>query len=163
MDIKRLRTLNAKLMLAVAIAFLFTIVAESAHAQLVRITVRLNGASEVPRVVTPGTGIARLTVNTTTRVITGTVTFSGLTTPLAAGHIHMAPARVNGPIIIPLVGRVGLRAGIMRIPPGRRLLPAQLQALRANRLYINLHTSRNPGGEIRGQIIFPRPRPVPAA
>jgi hypothetical protein len=32
-----------------------------------------------------------------------------------------------------------------------------MRTLRRNGLYLNIHTSTNPGGEIRGQIRFPRP------
>ncbi len=33
------------------------------------------------------------------------------------------------------------------------LTDAQLADLEAGRLYVNIHTAANPGGEIRGQIV----------
>jgi hypothetical protein len=135
-------------------AFCLLIVASgTAFAQVVQLTVPLSGAQEVPPVATPATATGILTVNRATGAISGSVTFSGLTTPLTAGHIHMAPAGVNGAVIVPLLGGVGAVAGTMTVPPGAVLLPNQLTAFNNDGLYLNLHTSINPNGEIRGQIL----------
>lgn len=135
-------------------AFCLLIVASGiAFAQVAPVTVPLSGAQEVPPVATPATATGNLTVDTATGAISGTVTFSGLTSPLTAGHIHMAPAGVNGAVIVPLVGGVGVTAGTMTVPPGAVLLPNQLIAFNNDGLYLNLHTSTNLNGEIRGQIL----------
>ena len=43
---------------------------------------------------------------------------------------------------------------------GNVLLTAQQETeLLAQRYYINIHTSLNPGGEIRGHLVFPIPEP----
>jgi len=123
----------------------------------VTIITMLSGLQEVPPVATPGTGTATLDVNLATGALSGTVTFSGLTSNATASHIHQAAAGVNGPIIIPLAGGAGVRAGTWMVPAGTVMTPAQLAALQANQLYIQIHTLTNPGGEIRGQIIFPAP------
>ena len=132
--------------------FLLIVASATAFAQVVQVTVPLSGAQEVPPVATPSTATANLTVDRATGAIGGTVTFSGLTSPLTAGHIHMAPAGANGPVIVPLIGGVGATAGVMTIPPAV-LLPDQLAAFNSDGLYFNLHTSTNPNGEIRGQIL----------
>jgi len=160
MDTRRLKMWNVRVMSVVAFAFLLALIAEPAYAQVFRINVRMNSTQEVPSLTAPGTAAARITVNTTTRAISGTVNFSGLSAPATAGHIHLAPAGSNGPVIIPLVGGLRVTSGRMRVPPATVLLPAQLRALRSNRLYLNIHTSANPGGEIRGQILFGRRVPV---
>jgi len=158
----RVKKWSVGAMSLLALAFVISVTAEPAYAQAVRIVVQMNGAQEVPAVAPAGTGVARLVVNPTTRAIRGTVTFTGLTSPSTAGHIHLGTARVNGPVLIPLVGGVGLTAGTMRIPPGTVLLPAQMTALRQNRLYLNIHSQLHLGGEIRGQVRFPVARPVAA-
>lgn len=134
-------------------AFLLAIAYESAYAQVFQITVPMSGAEEVPPVATAGTGLGTLTVNTATGSISGTVGFSGLTTPTTAGHIHIGAAGINGPVIVPMIGGLGVTAGTMLIP-GAVLLPDQLAALTADGLYVNIHTTANLGGEIRGQIRF---------
>jgi len=154
MDARRLKTWNVRVMLVLAVAFLFAVIAEPANAVVLRFTVRMNGAQEVPRVVTTGTGVGRLVIDTVTGTVMGTVSFNGLSTPATMGHFHMAIRGVNGGVIIPLRGGVGVRAGMMRVPAGARLNAAQRTALRGNGLYLNIHTSRHPGGEIRGQIVF---------
>lgn len=163
MRTKRVKKWGAGAMSFVALAFVISITAESAYAQTARIVVQMNGTQEVPQVAPAGTAVARLVVNRTTRAIRGTVTFTGLTSPSTAGHIHLAAVGANGPIIVPLVGGVGVRAGTMRIPPGTILLPAQMNALRRNRLYLNVHTQTHLGGEVRGQLRLPVARPVAAA
>src|SRR5688500_6089726 len=38
------------------------------------------------------------------------------------------------------------------VPAGRKLTPAQLQAFKAGQTYVNVHTAKNKGGEVRGQL-----------
>lgn len=122
----------------------------------VTITTTLTGAQEVPPVATAGSGTAVMTVNTTTRFISGTVTFTGLTSAATAAHIHEGAAGVNGPVLVPLAGGAGATSGTWTIP-FTQLTVNQFTALTTNGLYFNIHTVNNPGGEIRGQIIFPGP------
>jgi hypothetical protein len=123
-------------------------------AQTIQITVPLSGAQQVLPVATPGVGTGTLTVNLATGAMSGSVTFSGLTSPTTAGHIHQGAAGINGPVVFPLSGGVGVTAGTMTLP-AVTLFPVQMVALRNNELYINIHTLASLGGEIRGQIIFP--------
>ena len=121
----------------------------------VTLTTALSGAQEVPVVATPATGTSVLTVDVGSGAISGSVTFAGLTSNATAAHIHQGAAGVNGPVILPLAGGAGATAGTWTVPPGSILTVAQLAALRANGLYVNIHTATNLGGEIRGQILFP--------
>ena len=154
MDAKSRKMWYANLMPILAIALFLGLAAEPAYAARFRIVVALNGAQQVPAVMTAGTGTARIVVNTITRGITGSVTFTGLSTPALFGHIHLAAAKKNGPIIIPLVGGAGATSGRMTIKAGTKLTAAQLRALQTNRLYFNIHTTMFPNGEIRGQILW---------
>lgn len=134
-------------------AFIAILPYSLAQAQPVQIIVPMSGAQEVPPVATPAVGTGNITVDPATGTMSGSVSFSGLTAPATAGHIHQAAAAINGPVIIPLIGGLGVTAGTMTLP-ATVLLPDQVIALRNNGLYINIHTSNNLGGEIRGQIIF---------
>ncbi|MGH7028877.1 MAG: CHRD domain-containing protein, partial [Stellaceae bacterium] len=60
----------------------------------------LNGASEVPPTTSAGTGTATATLNTATRRLSWDVTYSGLSGPAKAAHIHgpAAPGK-NAPVV----------------------------------------------------------------
>ena len=75
------------------------------------------------------------------------LTFSKLTGKAVAAHIHSGVRGKAGPVIVPLCApcRNGAR--------GRATVDASvLGALEAGRAYVNVHTRKNPAGEIRGQI-----------
>jgi hypothetical protein len=110
----------------------------------------LAGGLEVPPVATSATGSGAVIVTRSTRAITGGVHFAGLT-PTAA-HIHQGATGVDGGIIITLVISPD---GTATVPPNSVLSEAQLAALEAGNLYFNVHTTANPDGEIRGQLITP--------
>jgi hypothetical protein len=113
----------------------------------------LTGAQENPPVISAATGRGAVIVNTTTREITGGITFTGLIPSPGGHHIHQAPSgnpSGNGPVIIGLV--LAPDNTTATVPAGSTLTDTQYAALLAGELYFNVHTAANPGGEIRGQI-----------
>ena len=109
---------------------------------------QLTGAQEVPPVTTSGTGTADTTFDKSTNVLTWTVTYSGLSGPLTAGHFHgPAAAGANAGVVVPFTGDLS-----SPIRGKATLTAAQAADLTAGRWYVNLHTAKNPGGEIRGQV-----------
>ncbi len=66
-----------------------------------------------------------------------------------AAHIHEAAAGKNGGVIVPMT-----KSGDSdwTFAAGAKLTEAQMAALKAGNLYVNVHTAGNPGGEIRGQL-----------
>jgi CHRD domain-containing protein len=121
----------------------------------VTITVPLSGEQHVPPVATAGTGSGVLSVNLATGAFSGTVIFSGLSSVATAAHIHEGAAGLNGPIIIPLDGAIGVTNGTFTVPAGTVMTAAQLNALQIGGLYIQIHTLTFPGGELRGQMAVP--------
>ncbi|MBI5666055.1 MAG: CHRD domain-containing protein [Nitrospirae bacterium] len=117
------------------------------------VTTSLTGDQSVPPVVTTGTGTGILLVNTSTREISGTVSFSGLTGNATLAHIHEGAAGVNGPVAVALTGGAGATSGVWTIP-STILTVEQFNAFLADGLYFAIHTATNPAGEIRGQIIY---------
>lgn len=108
----------------------------------------LNGASEVPPVTTSGTGAATIDVNTATRQVTWMVTYSGLSGPAKAAHIHCgAAAGANAPVAVSFGTKVA-----SPIKGSAKMTAAQLSALQAGNCYVNVHTAAHKGGEIRGQL-----------
>jgi hypothetical protein len=83
--------------------------------------------------------------------------FTDLTAPASAMHIHgPAGPGTNASVVLDLVPYLFLpqdpaKGGIIF---GQALIPTnQVDNLLAGLLYINIHTTNNPGGEIRGQLI----------
>jgi hypothetical protein len=113
--------------------------------------VRLTGDQEVPPVKTSGTGTATITVGED-KSVSAKITTQGVAGAFAA-HIHEAPAGANGPVIVPM-DRTGENEWSTK--GGARLTDAQYESYKAGRLYFNVHTQQNKGGEVRGQI-----RPAP--
>ena len=94
-----------------------------------------------------GSFVATFTTEGTTGAVTWRVTFARLTGPALAAHIHVGRAGRAGPVAVPLCGpcRNGQRGTAV-------VNAATLAALEAGRGYVNIHTRRNPAGEIRGQL-----------
>ena len=69
-------------------------------------------------------------------------------TPTAA-HIHEAAAGANGPVIVPL-NKVSDTKFVAAA--GAKLTDAQYDSYKAGRTYVNVHSAKNPGGEIRAQL-----------
>ncbi|HXM33585.1 MAG TPA: TIGR03118 family protein [Pyrinomonadaceae bacterium] len=113
----------------------------------------LDGPHEVPPKVTngAGTGIVIVT-NEATGAAKVSLAFSGLTSGTTAAHIHgPAAPGVNAPVLFPLPIATGVTSGGVN-DFSITLSPTQIQNLKDGLLYFNVHTTNNPGGEIRGQI-----------
>jgi CHRD domain len=115
--------------------------------------VQLSGAHQVPAVQTDGTGTADLTYNPTTRELTWSLSYSGLSGPVTMAHFHNAPAGKKGPDVIWLSKRGSPVAN--PIKGHARLTAAQAKQFLAGDWYINVHTKAHPTGEIRGQVMPP--------
>ena len=75
------------------------------------------------------------------------MTFTGLTGPGTAAHIHVAGRGQPGPVVVPLCGPCTSPAN------GTATVDATvLAALEKGGAYVNVHTDTNKPGEIRGQV-----------
>jgi hypothetical protein len=110
-------------------------------------TATLAGAAEVPPVAGSGSGKASVTLDTASKQITYNVTYSGLSGPAAAAHIHCgAAAGANSGVAVPFPKADSPITG------SATLTDAQMADLQAGKCYVNVHTAANKGGEIRGQL-----------
>ena len=80
--------------------------------------------------------------------MTYTVVVQGNSEEITAGHIHRGAKGANGPVIVPL----DKQGDTYSVPAGRKLTPAQIEDLKKGNLYVNVHTNRNKGGEVRAQL-----------
>jgi hypothetical protein len=122
------------------------------QAQTITSTVGLNAAQEVPPPAVPstGTGMATVTIDATTRAISVSGTYSGLTSNQTLAHIHSGAFGVSGGVLINLSGTGGTTGSFS----GTGVLTSgQFNTLLAGDLYLNLHTAMNGPGELRGQIV----------
>lgn len=79
------------------------------------------------------------------------LTFKKLTGPAVAAHIHNGSRGHAGPVLVTLCGPCAPGANGTVEVSGQ---PARHTILSGD-AYVNVHTARNPGGEIRGQIAKP--------
>jgi hypothetical protein len=107
--------------------------------------VSLSGEQEVPAVKSGGAGSGTINVGAD-KSISGSVVTTGLAG--TAAHIHEAAAGKNGAVVIALTKD----GDTYSVPSGTKLSDAQLESLKAGNLYINVHTTANPNGEIRAQL-----------
>ena len=110
-------------------------------------TASLDGSQETPPNNSTATGTASLLLNPDEKSARLSLTFSGLSTAEALAHIH-GPA-VPGVSAPPLFD---LPLGQVSDFP-LTLTPSQVQDLKNGLLYINVHSSNFPSGEIRGQFV----------
>jgi hypothetical protein len=128
--------------LAVGIALTGAFAAGSALAE----KVALAGSNEVPAVNTQASGEADVTVGPDCSVKV-TVKVKGMTA--TASHIHEGAAGTNGPVIVPFTKTGDNTFGAA---DGAKLTEAQCAAYKQGKLYVNVHSAANPGGEVRGQL-----------
>jgi len=112
--------------------------------------VAMTAAQEVPANDSKGTGTADFTLDVNTYQLKWTITTANMSAEPLAAHIHgpAAPGSNAGVVVNlapngmsnPLIGTATLTA-------------AQAADFTAGKDYVNVHTSKNPTGEIRGQIV----------
>ena len=118
-----------------------------ASAEKMAMKVTLNAASEVPPNTSTGTGTADVNYDTSDKKLTWKLNYSGLSGPATAAHFH-GPAEPgkNAGVAIPITNTASGSEG------SATLTDAQATELMAGKMYINVHTEANKGGEIRGQV-----------
>jgi hypothetical protein len=121
----------------------------------------LNGAGESPATGSTGTGFGTVVLNAAQTSITVNESWSGISAPATASHIH-GPGGVgtNASVIFPFTGVPAATSG--SIPQQTFAISAQqVSWLFSGYLYMNVHDSTFPGGEIRGQLLLvPEPSTV---
>jgi hypothetical protein len=139
-------------------------------------SVRLRGYDEVPAINSGAGGRFDATISDDGTEITYTLSYQ-LISP-SQSHIHFAQKGVNGGISVFLCTNLGNGPqGTQTCPAGPATLhgtiqsddvigsaagqgiaagnlSALLRAIRAGIAYVNVHSAKYPGGEVRGQLVF---------
>ena len=117
-------------------------------------TLFLNGGQELPAVTTGAKGSG--TVSIDGKLLTIHVQYDGLESNFAAAHIHGPAGKgVNAGVLFGL-SRTDLHqpsdANTGMFTGSAVVSDAIIEAIKEGEAYLNIHTSGNGGGEIRGQI-----------
>ncbi len=146
MRIRRYLALHAGVAVALAAVLAF---AGSALAGGRPLTADLLGANERPVLGDPdGSGSFWASFNPGTGEVCYSYTVSGVE-PLAAAHIHAAPAGSPGPVVIPLPP-TSATGGSGCVTADRDLILAIMHD--PADYYFNAHNATYPGGALRGQL-----------
>jgi len=108
----------------------------------------LKASSQVPVNDSKGSGALTATYDTASKKLTYTVNYKDLTGPATMAHFHgPADAKTNAPVVVPA------KDAANPIKGEATLTDAQAADLKAGKWYFNVHTEKNKGGEIRGQVM----------
>jgi len=173
----------------IAFAVAFLAVASTAFADPITYVAFLSGPAESPPNASPGTGFASATIDILAHTLAVSATFSGLTTPTTASHIHCCTAapftgaagvatQVPAFALFPIGVTAGSFSQILNTSLASSYNPAFITSvggtvaaaeatlaagLAAGTTYFNIHTQMFPGGEIRGFLVpaaIPEPSTV---
>jgi hypothetical protein len=108
----------------------------------------LKASSQVPVNDSKGSGTLTATYDTASKKLTYTVNYKDLTGPATMAHFHgPADTKTNAPVVVPA------KDAANPIKGEATLTDAQAADLQAGKWYFNVHTEKNKGGEIRGQVM----------
>ena len=137
--------------LARSILFLSTVAAALALAPAMAETIKykadLTSASEVPPNDSGAKGTIEATYDSAAGTLSWSGSYSGLTGPATAAHFHgPAAAGANAPPVVPVDASKSPFEGSAKISAD------VAKDFADGKIYFNIHTAKNKGGETRGQL-----------
>jgi len=119
----------------------------------------LKASNEVPEPASSATGSATFTVAANGKSISYSLKGKNLKGRPAAAHLHFGKAGTNGPVVLLLKGKAFTlpasgKVTSKQFSPGGGItsFAGAVKALKAGKLYVNIHTTTFTGGELRGQV-----------
>ena len=151
-----------------ATALLVGLASAPAAAQSFTLTANLSGAGEATTtangVNTGAFGDCTIVVDLTSSTLSYSVRVFNLPSGITASHIHVGAEKTAGPVVVSFTvpstasndfgyaGVVKFSDFLLRPDQGIRSSDDMVQAILGGNSYCNVHSSVNPGGEIRGQF-----------
>jgi hypothetical protein len=136
---------------------------EEAHPTFVA---EMTGFEEVPGAATLAKGFAGFQLSMDGNAVYYTITITDASTPLMAAHLHLAPRGEAGEIVVPLcvapakpcqtegvVSQGTFTAADFTGPFANDNLDRLITEARNGMVYVNVHSSKYPSGEARGQLV----------
>lgn len=176
---QRNRVVSSLLAIPFILAFAVPVFRTS-EAQTINLKASLSGFHEVVPVLTTGSGEFTATVDPTRTSLTFTLSYSGLLADATQAHIHFGQRGVNGGVMVffctnltppagvpqpkPCPLREGTVEGTVTAadvvgPTGQGITPFNfdnvISAILSGHTYVNVHSTRWPGGELRGATQAP--------
>ncbi|MBI3327828.1 MAG: CHRD domain-containing protein [Nitrospinae bacterium] len=136
-------------------------------------TTRLESAQEVPPNTSTATGEFKVLISDDERFLTWHIDYQGLVADATGAHIHLGQRGVVGGIVVHFCGTggkppcptpsgsldgVATSADVVALAAPNPITIAAgdfatlVRQLRSGNVYANVHSTRLPGGEIRGQV-----------
>jgi Cu/Zn superoxide dismutase len=127
-------------------------VSARSQATAIRIAAVMNSGDERPAPTgdvanARGTFTATVTKTDAGASLNWTLTFTNMSGPATAAHIHTGARGTPGPVVVPLCAPCTSGAS-----GTANINETVLAAIQGDRAYVNVHTRQNPAGEIRDQV-----------
>ena len=137
------------------------------HAQTIRLTADLFGTNETPApgVLTGAFGTANVTLDMRTGTVSWEIDIFNMPSGTNNAHFHVGGPGIAGPTVVNiafppnisndfrLTGSATSANLTPRNDQGIRSWDDFIQSLLGGQIYINVHSTANPGGEVRGQVV----------
>jgi CHRD domain/Secretion system C-terminal sorting domain len=112
---------------------------------------KIDGAQQVPSVTTAAFGVASYFLNISKDTLWYNIQTNGLSGPIQSAHLHNAAVGASGPVLVDLSSSI-MGNKISGYISGTTITPLLIEELLEGNVYVNIHTTLNPSGEIRGQV-----------
>jgi hypothetical protein len=138
-----------------------------ASAQQQKFTAKLAGSNEVPPVTSAGSGVASFQLSSDGKSMTYQVNLTNMNNVMAS-HIHSAKQGQNGPVVVGLfnpsmsgppikavngmLAKGTITAANMTGSMAGKQMSDLVSLIKSGGAYVNVHTTKNMNGEIRGQV-----------
>ncbi|HZZ57449.1 MAG TPA: CHRD domain-containing protein [Opitutaceae bacterium] len=141
---------------------------QSATSQQPDFVAHLTGGEQVPAVTTDATGTASFWLNPDHTELRYELSVTNLN-DVTMAHLHLGAAGENGPPVVWLypsspppkeipgatngvLSQGSIKADNLVGPLAGKSVNDLVDAIKANKIYVNVHTTAHPEGEIRGQV-----------